>query len=304
MKQGLFQEKAMQQLAAPEQLDQRVRIIPSGAWILFAAVLTGIAAAVMWAFFGTVSSGADYHGVIFDYNDVISLRAQTGGVLGDVLVEEGDTVSRGDVIAVIYNEAALQRIETLRERQKSYAKTSQRYRYLEEKIRGQRGEYMLRSTSDGVVQKILLNGQAVDAGDVVASIVPQDDYSYQEVYIYVPREQIGALAVGMEAQITPSYVTREEYGYVEGIISNIDENIVTENHIVKHMGTLDYVEEILPSQNCVEVTIQLSVKETGDGGYVWSNTKGEALNMKSGDRCRIRIIRQEYHPYELILQKI
>lgn len=266
MKQGLFQEKAMQQLAAPEQLDQRVRIIPSGAWILFAAVLTGIAAAVMWAFFGTVSSGADYHGVIFDYNDVISLRAQTGGVLGDVLVEEGDTVSRGDVIAVIYNEAALQRIETLRERQKSYAKTSQRYRDLEEKIRGQRGEYMLRSTSDGVVQKILLNGQAVDAGDVVASIVPQDDYSYQEVYIYVPREQIGALAVGMEAQITPSYVTREEYGYVEGIISNIDENIVTENHIVKHMGTLDYVEEILPSQNCVEVTIQLSVKETGDGG--------------------------------------
>ena len=297
MKQGLFQEKAMQQLAAPEQLDQRVRIIPSGAWILFAAVLTGIAAAVMWAFFGTVSSGADYHGVIFDYNDVISLRAQTGGVLGDVLVEEGDTVSRGDVIAVIYNEAALQRIETLRKRQKSYAKTSQRYRDLEEKIRGQRGEYMLRSTSDGVVQKILLNGQAVDAGDVVASIVPQD-------YIYVPREQIGALAVGMEAQITPSYVTREEYGYVEGIISNIDENIVTENHIVKHMGTLDYVEEILPSQNCVEVTIQLSVKETGDGGYVWSNTKGEALNMKSGDRCRIRIIRQEYHPYELILQKI
>ena len=31
MKQGLFQEKAMQQLAVPEQLDQRVRIIPSGA---------------------------------------------------------------------------------------------------------------------------------------------------------------------------------------------------------------------------------------------------------------------------------
>ena len=86
MKQGLFQEKAMQQLAAPEQLDQRVRIIPSGAWILFAAVLTGIAAAVMWAFFGTVSSGADYHGVIFDYNDVISLRAQTGGVLGLSLI--------------------------------------------------------------------------------------------------------------------------------------------------------------------------------------------------------------------------
>ena len=96
---------------------------------------------------------------------------------------------------------------------------------------------------------------------------------------------------------------REEYGYVEGVISHIDENIVTENHITKHMGTMDYVEELLPSKNCVEVTIQLSVRENGQGGYVWSNPKGEALSIKSGDRCKVRIIKQEYHPYELIIKE-
>ena len=303
MKQGLFQEKALNTLSTPEQLDQRIRMIPSGAWILFAAVVVGAAAALLWMFLGTISSGADYHGVVFDYNDVISMRAQEDGTLGDVLVEEGDMVAKGDIIAVIHNESSLEKIKQLRHRQKDLSEDSARYRKLQEEIDSCRAGYMLRSTADGVVQKIRLTGQAVAKGDVVAAIVPQDDYSYQEVYIYVPKEEIGALEIGMEAQITPSYVTREEYGYVEGIISDIDDNIVTENHIIKHMGTMDYVEEILPSQNCVEVTIQLSVSGSGDGSYVWSNPKGKNLSIRSGDRCKVRIIKQEYHPYELIMNE-
>lgn len=303
MKQGIFQEKAVESLSTPEQLDQRIKIIPSGGWIVFAAIVTGVAAALLWAFFGTVSSGANYQGVVFDYNDVISVRAQQDGLLRDVLVKEGDQVSRGDIIAVINNEESLRRISNLRNRQKNVSKGSAEYEKIEEKVRNYQAGYMLRSTVDGVVQKILLSGQAVEKGDVAAVIVPQDEYSYQEVYIYVPKEDIGALSIGMEAQITPSYVMREEYGYVEGVISHIDENIVTENHITKHMGTMDYVEELLPSKNCVEVTIQLSVRENGQGGYVWSNPKGEALSIKSGDRCKVRIIKQEYHPYELIIKE-
>ena len=304
MKQGLFQEKAVESLAAPEQLDQRIRIIPSGGWIIFAAVVVGVAAALLWVFLGTVSSGADYQGVVFDYNDVLSVRAQQDGLLRDVLVEEGDQVSRGDIIAVINSEESLQQISYLRKQQKRYSKGSEEYQKIEEEVRSYQAGYMLRSTVDGVVQKILLSGQAVKKGDAAAVIVPQDEYSYQEVYIYVPKEEIGALAIGMEAQITPSYVMREEYGYVEGVISHIDDNIVTENHIIKHMGTMDYVEKLLPSQNCVEVTIQLSVRENGQGGYVWSNPKGEALRIKSGDRCKVRIIKQEYHPYELIIKEM
>ena len=30
MKQGIFQEKAVESLSTPEQLDQRIKIIPSG----------------------------------------------------------------------------------------------------------------------------------------------------------------------------------------------------------------------------------------------------------------------------------
>ena len=304
MKQGLFQEKAVESLSAPEQLDQRIKMISPGAWIIFAAIVTGVTAAFLWLFLGTVSSGVDYDGVVFDYNDVLSIRAQQNGLLEDVLVEEGDSVSKGDIIAGIYNEETIEKISILRKKQRKFSKKSKKYKKYEEKINNYRAEYMLRSTSDGTVQTIQLSGQSINKGEVIAVIVPRREYSYQEVYIYVPKDEVGALEVGMEAQITPSYVTREEYGYVEGVISDIDENIVTNNHIIKRMGTTDYVDELIESKNCVEVTIQLNINETGNGGYVWSNPKGESLSIKSGDSCTVRIIKQEYHPYELLIKEV
>ena len=76
---------------------------------------------------------------------------------------------------------------------------------------------------------------------------------------------------------------------------------MTGDYLLKHMGTMDYVESLLPSKNCVEVTIQLSVDTEGTGAYVWSNPKGEGLTIKSGDQCSVHVLKQEYHPYELLM---
>ncbi len=301
MRSGLFNQEAVEQLSTPEQLDQRVRMLSSGTWILFAAVLISVFAVFAWAILGNISVGENYNGVLFDSDDVESLTARSDGILQDILVDEGDAVSEGDIIAVVANDEISDKIAGLRERQAGYPEGSRRYRELGQQIRACNDDMMLRIAADGIVQRVLLAGTAVRAGDVVSTIVPRNSFSYKEVYIYVSREEAGALEIGMAAQITPSYVTREEYGYMEGIVSDISENIVTENHIIKHMGTMDYVEELMPSDNCVEVTIQLSVDNTADGLYVWSNPKGSSLDIKSGDQCDVRILKKEYHPYELLL---
>jgi multidrug efflux pump subunit AcrA (membrane-fusion protein) len=302
MKAGLFNQEAVDSWSTPEQLDQQVKVISPGVWILFITVLVGVVTVMVWACIGTISSGQDYEGVIFDHSNVTSIRTEIAGTLQDVLVEEGDTISEGDIIAVIENEQITDLIAQAREQEKKYKKTSAKYQELEQTIAAYTGQTVLRSDVDGTVQKLELAGEAVQAGDEVANIVPDSAYSYNEVYIYVPKEEAGSLQVGMEAQITPAYVSREEYGYMEGIVSQISDNIVTDNSILKHMGTLDYVENLLPSHNCVAVTIQLRVDTEGDGQYVWSNSKGEGLEIKSGDQCDIRILKQEYHPYELLLR--
>jgi multidrug efflux pump subunit AcrA (membrane-fusion protein) len=300
MKAGLFNQEAVDSWSTPEQLDQQVKVITPGVWVLFAAVLVGLITIILWACIGTISSGEDYSGVLFDHSNVTSIRSQINGTIRDVLVEEGDTISAGDIIAVVENRELTAQIEAARQKEKKCRKESDKYEKLEQEIAGYTGQMVLRSDVDGTVQKLELTGEAVTAGDEVANIVPDSAYSYKEVYIYVAKEEAGSLEVGMEAQITPTFVSREEYGYMEGIVSHISDNIVTDNSILKHMGTLDYVEELLPSHNCVEVTIQLRVDTEGDGKYVWSNSKGEGLEIKSGDQCNIRVLKQEYHPYELL----
>ena len=299
MNSELFNQEAIQELSSPEQLDKQVKLIGNGTWAIFAAIIVGTAAVILWLFVGNVSSGEEYAGVIFDHNNVLRLNADVDGIIQDTLVKEGDVVAEGDIIAVLSNEELISEIAELNERKKELKKGSPEYKALEMQIMDENSKLILLSSTDGVIQSIGLRESAVKAGECIATVVPGD--SYNEVYIYVPKEEAGALEVGMEAQITPSYVTREEYGYMEGMISDISSNLVTENSIIKHMGTMDYVEELIPSKNSVRVTIQLSVASDEDGNYRWSNEKGKSLTIRSGDQCKVRILKQEYHPYELLL---
>ena len=301
MKTDLFNKSALDNLETPEQLDQQVKIMGTSSWILFAAILVATIAATIWAFIGTVSSGIDYEGVIFNNEDVAIHNTGISGIIQDVLVNEGDAVKEGDILAVIANEEQRVKIAALEEEKKQYKEGSKKYFNIQQKIEHCIGQQLVRSSTDGIVQRMELLGKAVEAGEMIALVVPESMYGYKEVVIYVPREEVGSLEIGMTVQITPSYVTREEYGYMEGVIADISNHLVTENAIIRHMGTMDYVEDILPEGSCVEVTIQLGISETSANSYVWSNPKGEELKIASGDKCRVHIVKSVYRPYELLL---
>lgn len=302
MKKELFNRTALERLADTEGLDEPEKLMNLPMWILFAAILLGVAAAVLWMCVGTVSSGADYEGVIFDNEDVVLLNTEIGGVVQDVLVKEGDRVSDGDILAVIANEEQMEEIDRLRRKQETYGKETQEYLELEEEINRRVGQSLIRSTTDGIVQRAELSGTSVEAGALIASVIPSSPYGYQEILLYIPKEEANTLEIGMEAQVTPAYAAREEYGYMTGVVAGISENLATENGIIRHMGTLEYVEDLLPKTGCVEVKIHLGISEGAENSYIWSNRRGEGLSVKSGDKCRVHIVKSEYRPYELLLR--
>lgn len=302
MKKELFNRAALERLADTEGLDEPVKLMNLPMWILFAAALLGAAAAVLWMSVGTVSSGVDYEGIIFDNEDVALLNTEIDGVIQDVLVKEGDRVSDGDILAVISNEEYMDEIDRLGREQETYGEETREYLELEEEINRRVGQSLIRSTTDGIVQRAELPGTSVEAGALIASVIPSSPYGYQEILLYIPKEEANTLEIGMEAQVTPAYAAREEYGYMTGVVAGISENLATENGIIRHMGTLEYVEELLPETGCVEVKIHLGIAEGAENSYIWSNPRGEGLSVKSGDKCRVHIVKSEYRPYELLLR--
>jgi HlyD family secretion protein len=111
----LFRKAALDRLASPEQLDVLMRVTSPRAWTALAAVGVVLVLVVLWGFFGTVSTKVDGTGMLIPGEGLLSVTAGSQGRLIDILVEVGDSVSQGEVIARLSQDALELRIRNKRE---------------------------------------------------------------------------------------------------------------------------------------------------------------------------------------------
>ena len=298
----LFRKSALDTMATPEQLDKQVKIMRPPMWMAGLILVTGVVTLILWSFTYHITTGTSMNGVIFTNNNVVQIKAQRASVITDVLVTEGEHVGIGDIIAVISNDEMLTRISDMRTELERSGDTDGR-RLAEEQLQAMIDEYIaltvIKSTCSGYIQGIRTSGSAIDAGDSIVSIMP--DSGYNEVVAYVPLQTAQNLRLGMAAQVSPFYAPREEYGYMMGAVTQISDTPVSEESVLSKMGTLSYVENILPEASCVEVRIKLYLNPDSANAYQWSNKKGEALSVELGTQCSIMAVNNEFRPVELLL---
>ena len=98
----LFREEALERLKSPEQLDQRISLIPQGMRLMLLSASVIIAAALVWAVFGSVPERALGQGVLLaDREGNFAVSTVSPGLVLDVVVKPGDHVQAGAEIASI-----------------------------------------------------------------------------------------------------------------------------------------------------------------------------------------------------------
>lgn len=299
----LFRRSALDHIASPEQLDQQVRIVLPYHWIGVLAVFLLVAGVTVWALFGNINSTASMQGLVFPKAGAEQIFCRNQGTVGNVLYEIGETVQKGDIIAVIPDEALLKEIEAKKEAVAAAA-TQKEADALEKELEQLYADYedhsIIRATNDGTVHNIVSSGELLEKGDQVANILVDSQYSNnRQIAAYVPLTVAKRLEPGMEVQICPSYISREEYGYMEGYISSIGEVPVTEDSLRKYYGNLEYVADILPSQSCVEILIGIQMDEDSENHFRWSNEKGEKVKVEAGTVCDIQAVVEKKKPFHL-----
>lgn len=299
----IFRKNALDTMATPEQLDKQVKIVRPATWIIAIILLTGLMTFLVWSFTYNISNGINMQGVIFTNNNINQIKASRDCVMTDVLVSEGEHVQIGDIIAVVSYDEMLNKIDEKQAELALLKKGTDQYTSCEAKIQTMVDEYIaktiIKSNTSGYIQSVESCGNAVKSGGSIASILL--DSGYHEVIAYVPMQTAQNLNVGCTAQISPSYAPREEYGYMTGSITEVSATPVTEESILAKMGTLSYVEKILPDTACVEVHIKLNLDSNSPNQYQWSNEKGKYLSVELGTQCSIIAVTGEYHPIELLL---
>src|SRR5258708_7803588 len=98
----IFRDAALERLNSPEQLDQRIGVIPPAMRLLAASTAVIIVAALAWAVFGSVPTQGGGRGVLLsDKEGNFVVAPISSGLVLEMFVKPGDNILAGAKIASI-----------------------------------------------------------------------------------------------------------------------------------------------------------------------------------------------------------
>src|SRR5262249_12483208 len=98
---SIFRKVALERLSSPEQLDAVMQVTRPQSWIALAGLLLLLAAVVGWGFEGSIPTNVQAQGVLINPGGIFDVVATGSGVVEDILVREGDQVTKNQLIGRI-----------------------------------------------------------------------------------------------------------------------------------------------------------------------------------------------------------
>lgn len=97
----IFRKSSLEKLSSPEQLDKMIVITPSSFWLSMVGAGIIIVVALIWSIFGRLPQNVDAQGIYINRAGIQSVYCEGSGTVSEPLAEDGDTVKKGDVIAIL-----------------------------------------------------------------------------------------------------------------------------------------------------------------------------------------------------------
>lgn len=274
MKNNLFRKEAL--ASAQRTFDTRENLysLPLNMKLIAFLLALCFALFAVWMFFGNLTQTLQADGIIYSKNGQHHMYAPSGGIVSDVLVQTGDRVQEGDVIAVIYNPDALPNAEQT-----------------------EFGRYVVRTTQGGVITEVCTEGMGIDTGDLIASMVALSSSNDDRVvYAFIPAGEANSIKLGMTAQVSLQFAPREKYGYIEGYVSDIEDYTVQGERLSQSFGqTVNNIVDADSTYHIVQIT--LLPDNESPNGLRCSNTQGASLSIQVGAGCDVDIVYGIKRPY-------
>ena len=144
---------------------------------------------------------------------------------------------------------------------------------------------VIRASERGVVAGMYLeSGGFVQPGTVVGRIAQAEyeEYGYLDVILYVPVDRGMLVQAGMEVNVSPATVRREDHGYIVGQVIAVSTHAVTQEHMMSTLQNQQLVQMFGGQAPVLEVQIQLLRDPTTISGYRWSTPRGAPITISPG----------------------
>lgn len=155
------------------------------------------------------------------------------------------------------------------------------------------------SPYDGqVIEMKAVPGSLVAAGSPILSIQPQGNTL--EVLVYLPSLQAKAVQPGMAAEISPSTVKREEFGFIRGKVVYAGEFPASFDALMRNFQNETLVHSIMAAGPVTELRVTMEHAPRSRSGYQWSSSRGPDITITSGTLCTVEVITRHQPPASLL----
>jgi HlyD family secretion protein len=150
-----------------------------------------------------------------------------------------------------------------------------------------------------IVEVKLQPGSLVSAGEPLISL--QAENGSMHALVYVSAEQAKQIQPGMAAQISPTQYRREEYGFMEGTVTEVSAYPSTPAALMDELANSTLVASLTATGPVFEVQLALTPDPGSPSGVRWSSHHGIDAPLTPGTIVTSDVIVREQSPASLIV---
>jgi HlyD family secretion protein len=159
------------------------------------------------------------------------------------------------------------------------------------------------SPRSGEVLEVKVATSTVVAPDTaLVTIQPTEDNL--EALAFVPSEAAKNVEPGMAAEVSPSMVKREEFGFIRGKVTWVGEYPSSSAALMREFENESLVRSLIAAGPVTEVRVKLARDQQATSGFQWSSSKGPPLKISGGTISQIAIVIRERTPAEIFTSYI
>jgi len=309
VKEDLFRKEALKHRKTRELAYKPVIITFPWGWVALLAIIVLLAGGLFWSFQGSISVRLHGTGSLVSDGGRVTINSHSEGVVWDVGVQTGERVIRGQVIARLDHpervEEILQLLESIEWGKRMGVSDPSNNQLLQTLRTDLEWESFILSHEEGKVSEVeITKGQYLRVGDPVATIIRGGETVKELVGVfYFPVEEGKKIKPGMEAQIIPSTVPKEEYGFLKGNVISVSTFPASQKHIAQLIGSESFAQE-MAQQIVLEVVVDLLPSPKTVSGFQWSSSDGPPFEIENGTMAQGTVIIERLRPIGLVFPEL
>jgi len=145
-------------------------------------------------------------------------------------------------------------------------------------------------------------GKLISSGESILTLeLIGESTNDLEVVVYVAPTEGKKVNHGMKAQISPSIVKQEEYGYILGMVTHVAEFPSTIKGMMRVLQNNSLVQTLSSKGAPIEIYVDLIPDSETKSGFKWSSPKGDTVTVQSGTLCNVTFTISEKAPISLVI---